>query len=172
MISRTGTRKIGPPAILGAICLGMGLAGGCSRADLGRPRVAASEASPDGRYRAFVRNHPSIDPPNQSLWLASDVAGTFQIRKLSEDEDWCRTIAWAGDSQSVAFLVQDAHLVVVDVVTHRIRVDRWLVPQQDYPPSQEVRNVSLSHDGSIVRFTACSRGRDVCADRVEVIPRR
>jgi hypothetical protein len=129
--------------------------------------VAASSASPDGRHTAFVRNHSSIDPPAQSLWLVSEVGGAAQIRKLSEDQDWCRVIAWAGDSRSVAFLVQDARLIVVDVATRRIRVDRWLVPPDGYPPAREVRDLSLSRDGSSARFRACGRGSEMCTDRVE-----
>jgi len=86
-----------------------------------------------------VRNHPSPDPPEQSLWLGTgNGSDAEQIRKLSADQDWCHVIEWAGDSRSVAFLVQDARLILVDATTKEIRVDRWLVHQDGYPPSQVV----------------------------------
>ncbi len=151
-----------------AVC-GLLVAGACSLQDLGLPRVAVSSWSPDGRYRAFVRNHPSIDPPAQSLWLASATGAATLIRKLSEDQDWCRVIAWAGDSRSVAFLVQDARLIVVDAATRRTRVDRWLVEQDGYPPTQLVIDLSVSQDGSSVRFKACRRATGACANRVETL---
>jgi hypothetical protein len=172
MINRTAKCLVAAFGLLVLSATGLSLAGACSRAQLGVPRVAASAASPDGRYRAFVGNHPNIDPPAQSLWLSSDVGGTTQVRKLSEDQDWCRVIAWAGDSQSVAFLVQDARLIVVDAVIRRTRADRWLVAQDGYPPTQVVTDLALSHDGMSVRFKACGRATGACTDRVESLAQR
>jgi hypothetical protein len=154
------------------LATGLGVTGACSRAQLGLPRVAAAAASPNGRYRAFVRNHPNVDPPAQSLWLSSDAGGGTQLRALSDDQDWCRVIAWAGDSQSVAFLVQDARLIVVDAATRRTREDRWLVAQDGYPTSQMVTALALSHDGMSVRFKECRRATGSCIDRVESLAQR
>ena len=169
MIDRASRSSVAACRLLILSAIGVSLAGSCSRAELGLPRVAVSAVSPDGHYRAFVRNHPSIDPPAQSLWLSSDVRGTKQVRKLSEDQDWCRVIAWAGDSRSVAFLVQDARLIVVDAVTGRGRADRWLIPQDGYPPTQVVTDLALSRDGTSVRFKACRRTTDACTDRTEPV---
>lgn len=155
------------PALAGLLVVGA-----CSCDQLGLPRVAVSASSPDGRYRAFVQNHPSIDPPAQSLWLASDTGAATQVRKLSEDQDWCHVIEWAGDSRSVAFLVQDARLIVVDVATRRTREDRWLVEEDGYPPTQLVTGLSVSQDGSSVRFKACRRATGACTDRVETLGQR
>jgi len=70
--------------VLGVLCS----QAGCSSYQLGLPRVAAARQSPDGHYRAIVRNHPSIDPPEQSLWLgADDGSDAEQILKLSGDQD-------------------------------------------------------------------------------------
>jgi hypothetical protein len=91
---------------------------------------------------------------------------------LSEDQDWCRVIAWAADSQSVAFLVQDARLIVVDAVTRRTRADRWLVAQDGYPPSRVITDVALSRDGMSVRFKACERRTAAYTDRVESLAQR
>ena len=157
-------------ALLAALLAFFWVEGACSKRELGFPRVAVSRQSPDGRYRAFVRNHPSIDPPEQSLWLgAVDGSGAGQIRKLSGDQDWCNVVEWAGDSRSVAFLVQDARLIAVDPTTRRIAVDRWLVPQDGYPPTQVVSALSFSFDGSSIRFRACRRPTGECVDRVETL---
>ena len=157
---------------LAVVMTGLMAAGACSQQQLGLPRVAVSATSPDGHYRAFVRNHPSIDPPAQSLWLASGTGDAIQLRKLAEDQDWCGLIAWTGDSRSVAFLIQDARLIVVDAATRRTRVDRWLVDQDGYPPSHAVNDLSLARDGSSVRFKACRRATGACADRVEILGKR
>src|SRR5688572_24828583 len=172
MINQTAKRFVAASGLSVLSVAGLSLAGACSRAELGLPRVAASAVSPDGRHRAFVRNHASIDPPAQSLWLSSEGGGTTQVRKLSEDQDWCRVIAWAGDSQSVGFLVQDARLIVLDAVTRRTRADRWLVAQDDYPPTQVIADLALSHDGMSVQFKACRRGTGACTDRIDSLPQR
>jgi hypothetical protein len=165
--------RCGSPGVLIPLTLaGVLLTGGCAREQLGLPRVGASSVSPDGRYRAFVRNHPTLDPPAQTLWLASDAERPIQVLQLSEDQDWCRVIQWAGDSRSVAYLVQDARIVLVDTPSRRIRIDRWLVERDGYPPSQVVTDLSLSHDGSSVRFKACRRATGACAERVEALGQR
>ena len=148
------------------------LVGACSPDGMGSPRIAVSSRSPDGHHRAFVQNRPSLDPPAQSLWLASGTAAATQLRKLSEDQDWCGIIEWSGDSRTVAFLVQDARLIVVDVTSRQIRDDRWLVAQDGYPPTHLVAGLSLSRDGSSVRFKACRRGTGSCTDRVEALGQR
>lgn len=147
------------------------LVGACSPDGMGS-RIAVSSRSPDGHHMAFVQNRPSLDPPAQSLWLASGSSAATQIRKLSEDQDWCSVIEWAGDSRTVAFLVQDARLIVVDVTSRQIRDDRWLVAQDGYPPTHFVAGLSLSRDGSSVRIKACRRGTESCTDRVEALGQR
>lgn len=117
--------------------------GACSRTQWGFPRTAVASTSPDGRYHAFVKNHATIDPPAQSLWLTSADGPAREVRRLSEDQDWCNVIAWSGDSQSVAFLVQDARLIIVDAGTRHARVDRWLVDRDgsDHAYGHESRMV-------------------------------
>lgn len=44
---------------------------GCTGEQWGFPRVPVRAASPDGRFVAYVKNHPSTDPPDQTLWLQS-----------------------------------------------------------------------------------------------------
>jgi hypothetical protein len=143
------------------------LGGGCMGKSWGLPRIAVEATSPDGRCRAFVRNHPSLDPPLQSLWIDIPERGTTQVMQLSEDQDWCNLIAWAPDSRTVAFLLQDARLVVVDAVTGSVRLDRWLVDRDGYPPSHTVKNVRLAPDGSSARFTDCTNRTGECVEREE-----
>ena len=83
-------------------------AAGCTPPDL-------AFDSPDGRHTAYVRNHWSIDPPRQSLWVDD-----AHILDLAEDQDWCRKIVWAEDGGTVTFLVNDEKPVVVDVAMKRI----------------------------------------------------
>jgi hypothetical protein len=49
----------------------------CDAAQLGWPPVPLRVPSADGRFVAFVRNHPDLDPPNQSLWLQASQPGHY-----------------------------------------------------------------------------------------------
>lgn len=135
----------------------------CSREQLGLPRIALAVTSPDGRHRALVLNHPSIDPPAQSLWVGPVNGNPSFVQKLSEDQDWCKVAVWSAQSNRVAFLVQDARLVMVDAKVGKV-VDRWLVPQDGYPPSSTIEGLSLSPDGKTARFHACRRATGACSD--------
>ncbi|MBM3888312.1 MAG: hypothetical protein FJ388_04205 [Verrucomicrobia bacterium] len=130
----------------------------------GQPSIAVSSKSPDGRYIALVRNHPSFDPPNQSLWVGRADGDPQKVRHLDEDIDWCNQIVWSADSSAVAFLVQDARLMVVDAATGEIRFDRWLVKHADYPTRDMVKDLSLSADGSEARFRTCLRKGGTSSD--------
>jgi hypothetical protein len=130
----------------------------CSRAQLGLPRVPVEAASPDGSRLAFVRNHPTIDPPAQSLWLRGADGKETKLRRLADDLGWCHTIVWSGDGTRVAFLVEDAQLVLVDARTDRLVLERWLVhPPGGYPPHRIVRDLLLSQDGSEAAYRLCPR---------------
>ena len=111
------------------------LAAGCHHPDLTFP-------SPDGKHMAAVRNHWSIDPPKQSVW----VDGT-KIRDLAEDQDWCREVAWSPNGMMVGFLVQDAKLITVDAATKRIVSERWLVDRDGYPTSRMVCALRIDDTG-------------------------
>ena len=117
---------------------------GCDRAMFGLPRTAASAVSPNGRLTAYVRNHVSIDPPNQSLWLKGLDGRSIQLRTLGEDSQWCKQIVWSADSGTVAFLVEDlggATLVVVNAIKGQVTDSNRL-------QGQRIGNLSLSADGS------------------------
>ena len=116
-------------------------------------------ASPDGRHTASVRNHWSIDPPAQSLWIDDE-----RIARLSEDQDWCRTIVWSRDGSTVAFLVQDANLIAADAVTRRNFFRQWLVDRDGYPTSQLASGLRLSDDGRTASFRVCPRRRGECSE--------
>lgn len=134
---------------------------GCSAAQLGLPSVSVSVASPDGLATAFVRNHPNIDPPSQSLWLERAGSTPVLLKQLGGDVDWCDAIAWSANSSTVAFLNQNAKLLVFDAATRRLTHERWLVPYRgEYPPLYVVRDLTLATNGGSVGFRFCDRRND------------
>lgn len=139
------------------------LAAGCSKADLGLPRVALEAESPDGRYVALVRNHPAIDPPSQSLRIGRRGESPRLVRRLAEDMDWCDTIAWSADSSTAAFVVRGARLLVVEAATGETVFDDWVVEWRgEYPPAIVVRGLALDATGSRATFRGCSRRGGGC----------
>lgn len=72
------------------------------------PKVVTSILSPDGKYEAYVEEGPSIDPPNQSLWVErSDKLHVLRIADLVEDVDYIKEIVWSPDSRLVVFHSKD-----------------------------------------------------------------
>lgn len=143
---------------------------GCSRQQLGLPRIEVRAVSPDGERSAFVKNHPSIDPPSQSLWLRKDDGEEVRVRRLGEDIAWCNTIAWSGDSSRVAFLVMDAYLILVDGGSTDVISERWLIDRLgSYPPHEMVRGLRLSADGVAATFRRCERRGGACKEVESVI---
>jgi hypothetical protein len=130
---------------------------GCDKELLGLPRVPLSVMSPDGSAEAFVRNHPNIDPPSQSVWLRVGNSSK-RLRNLGPDSDWCNTIVWSGDGSTVAYLVQDARLLTTDRASGQIVSERWLTEWKgEYPPYRVVLDLTLSADGKEARFRDCAR---------------
>jgi hypothetical protein len=63
-----------------------------------------SQFSPNSAYEAYVIESPSIDPPNQSLYIdRSDGIHFVVIAQLDEDADSIREIRWSPDSRIVVF---------------------------------------------------------------------
>lgn len=130
----------------------------CTRDQLGLPRTSVSATSPDGRFVAYVRNHPSFDPPAQSIWLEAIGRSATKLKTLGPDSDWCRTIVWSSDRSTVSYLVQDARLITADAHTVRIVSEKWLTDWKgEYPPYRMVRDLSLSALGHEARFRDCQR---------------
>ena len=128
-----------------------------SAAQWGFPRVPVSAVSPDGRFVALVRNHPDLDPPNQSIWIGRTNAQAEQVQQLGPDSDWCSVIVWSADSTTAAYLIQDARLITIDADSQRILSDTWLTPQDGYPTTRMVEDLSLSANGAQARFRTCDR---------------
>ena len=130
----------------------------CTRQELGLPRTPVSATSPDGRFVAFVRNHPDFDPPNQSIWFEAIGRSATKLKTLGPDSDWCNTIVWSSDSSTVSYLVQDARLITVEAHAARIVSEKWLTDWKgEYPPYRMVRDLSLSASGREARFRDCDR---------------
>ena len=133
-------------------------AAACSARQLGFPRTQVSATSPDDNHLAFVRNHPDIDPPSQSIWVGRQGAQPRLIRQLGPDSDWCNTIVWAPDSSTVAFLIQDARLITVDASSQTVISDKWLTAWRgEYPPYQMAVDLTLGARGTEARFRVCDR---------------
>jgi hypothetical protein len=145
-----------------AVFAGVTTMTGCTRQQLGSPQVPAAAASPDGRWRAYVRNHATIDPPEQSLWLHDRQSDRHVlVRHLASDADWSSTISWAPDSAAVLFLIQDGRALTVRPADTRVLADRWLFAHEgSYPPKRVVRDVSLAAGGRAVSFVSCERRND------------
>jgi hypothetical protein len=139
-----------------AIAALAGTALACEAAQLGWPRIPVSVPSPDGRFVAFVRNHPNLDPPDQSLWLQASNGAATELTRLAPDADWCNLIVWSSDSRRVAFLVSDAIVYVYDSQSNA-RVFAGFVGRRswDQPPRYTLRDLALSDDGASVTFREC-----------------
>jgi hypothetical protein len=134
----------------GAVVLAAALASACG-AQFGLPRVPVSAVSPDGRFTAFVRNHPNIDPPDQDIWLQERGGDAVRLGALAPDNEWCDAIVWSADSSRVAFVVKNATLEVYEAETRTKVFDA-------YPgrrPNVFLKDVSLSADGTAAVFNEC-----------------
>jgi WD40 repeat protein len=141
---------------------------GCSREMLGLPRTPMSATSPDGKWVAFARNHPTIDGPDQSIWLRPAGGSGVQLRKLGGDAEWISAIAWSADSRRVAFLTMDAVIDIYDTATRKqIASGHIRQPNGSYPPKYAVRDVSLSADGATITYVPCERNPYVLNSRPE-----
>ena len=68
------------------------------------PKTALSLASPDGVHVAYVTDGPSIDPPNQFLFVERAAKTQFMwIADLAEDVDCIERIVWSPDGDIVVF---------------------------------------------------------------------
>ena len=81
---------------------------GYIKAMLHGPKIVLSVPSPNGNYEAYVEEGPSIDPPNQSLFVEHrDKIRFMHIADLAEDVDSIRQIVWSPDSEIVIFHSRD-----------------------------------------------------------------
>jgi hypothetical protein len=68
------------------------------------PNVIQSVTSPDQNFEAYVVEQPSIDPPNQSLFIQrNDNIHFVHVAKLAEDIDAIKEIHWSPQSDIVVF---------------------------------------------------------------------
>ncbi len=80
-----------------------------------KPGKVMSVISPQGSYEAYVVENPSLDPPNQSLFIAKTGTGEFRlVASLPEDIESAQKIYWTDDGNNVIF-VTSWHLFITDV---------------------------------------------------------
>src|SRR5664279_1229255 len=125
----------------------------CDRLSTG---VHVSVRSPDGTVTAIVLNHPTIDPPDQSLNLQPSGGSRLRLRQLSPDQDWCHQVFWSADSSTVVFLVQDARMLAYSR-SGVLLADQWLVNDAGYPTPEVAWGFAIAADGAAASFRPCRR---------------
>lgn len=87
----------------------------------GKPQVVLSQDSPDGAYNAYVIESPSMDPPNQSLFIARNGSNKFRlVDDLPEDIESVQKIIWSPDSRNVVFAT-NWYLIITNTETFNTR---------------------------------------------------
>jgi hypothetical protein len=129
----------------------------------GRGKVALEEAAPVGGGLAQVRDHMSIDPPRQTLWISdSGPASLKRVFKLGEDTHGCSRIVWRPDGRRVGFLINDVELHLYDL-QGTLTDSLPLVEVGGYPGTREARD--LAWQDGVIDYLDCARGSDDCASR-------
>lgn len=141
----------------------LALVAGCSAEDLGYPRVASASQSPNLRYTVEIRNHPTIDPPEQSLWIGETNGRLRYVAGVASDTVWGGPVAWSQDSSLFAFVVA-SKIVVVEPSTGAVRLEQWLIPREDHVSRSrnEIRYIGFAQDSSAVVAQICTRQTPRC----------
>ncbi len=80
-----------------------------------KPGKVMSVNSPQGSYEAYVVENPSIDPPNQGLFISKTGTNEFRlVANLPEDIESAQKLYWTEDGNKAIF-VTNWHLFVTDV---------------------------------------------------------
>jgi hypothetical protein len=124
----------------------------------GLPAVAVSAVSPNREFTASVRNHISLDPPDQTLVLRGP-AGETVLQYLIPDEDWSDQIAWSPDSGEVGFLIRDVHVALYGT-DGRLRREVDLVPRHRDHYLERFSAKNLQHRGDRLTYLLCERTDD------------
>lgn len=136
----------------------VGAAVACTPLQWGIPGVAASATSDDGRYVAFVRNHPDIDPWHQTAWLGTTSEPATKLDDLPGGAWSCDGIIWSPGGERVGFLISSSILRVYDVATKSLVYSGFIGREsRATPPRWVVQDVALSADGARATFRQCER---------------
>jgi hypothetical protein len=72
------------------------------------PKTVLSIPSPNTEFTAYVEDLPSIDPPNQALFVErKDQRHFMHVGNLAEDVDAIQEVLWSPDSRVVVFHSRD-----------------------------------------------------------------
>jgi hypothetical protein len=86
-----------------------------------KPGDALSVNSPDGLFRANVVDNPSLDPPEQSVFISRTESNEFRlVDDLPGDIDWVKQISWSPDSR-IAVFQTNWYLIITDVYKFNIK---------------------------------------------------
>ena len=133
--------------------------GGC-KAELGLPRVDSRFTAPSGGFVAEVRNHVSIDPPEQSLWVGPVGGRLVRVAGVASDTTWDGPCAWSLDSSAFAFMVGDE----LNVVTSRGEgiLVRHRLTQVVEGGDREIRDLVVSTDSGEMSLVLCGTSNGSC----------
>ncbi|NOZ47016.1 MAG: hypothetical protein GXO79_09570 [Chlorobi bacterium] len=80
-----------------------------------KPKVVLSVNSPNTIFEAYVTENPSLDPPNQSMFIAERGTNKFKlVENLPEDIESVQKTIWSPDSKIVVF-VTNWNLIITNV---------------------------------------------------------
>ena len=127
------------------VCVAVALSAGCRLARDLLPRTHTTSVAPDGKTRAFVRQHLNPDPPDDHLYIARPGEPPQEVMALAPDADSSRAIAWSPDSRKVGFVINGHRLAVYDVRSFDLEAMLIL----DAVGEQEVRSVTLDGSGAV-----------------------
>jgi hypothetical protein len=72
------------------------------------PKVVLEVNSPDREFTAYVEDMPSVDPPNQALFVErKDQRHFMHVADLAEDVDSIEKVVWSPDTRIVVFHSRD-----------------------------------------------------------------
>ena len=129
-----------------------------------KPLQILSIDSPDKIYNAYVVENPSLDPPNQSLFISKKGLKEFRlVENLPEDIEHIKQIIWSPDSKTVIFLT-NWHLIVTNVEkfnTKKISLNndwwRWHNNKKTFISSNriiEIKKINFINSDSLMYQTS------------------
>jgi hypothetical protein len=135
---------------------------GCTAEQLGLPRLELTIISPDKQSIVEVHNDPSIDPPQQSLWIGRRGGELQKVTDVSCDgPKWRGPSAWSHDGKLFAFAIVDRDVYVVEAETGAIRVEG---ESPGGGARHEIRSLSFNPSTTMLTIEVCDRVSRDCME--------
>lgn len=131
-----------------------------------KPETVLSVASPQGLFEAYVIENPSIDPPNQSLFISKTGTPEFRlVATLPEDIESAQKIWWTEDGKTAIF-VTSWHLIITDVQNFNTRK---ISLNPDWWKKHEDRKTFSSSDKTVIMEEIYLYGSDSLSYRTNLM---